>query len=57
VCCQTVAIAVGEVLSLPFFATLVLGAGSHLTLEVAGGCWLAAYCAYLAFNVWALRRR
>jgi len=54
---RTVAIAVGEVLSLPLFAALILGAGSRLTLEVAGGCWLAAYCAYLAFNVWALRRR
>ena len=54
---QTVAIAIGEVLSLPLFAALVVGAGSRLTLEMAGGCWLAAYCAYLAFNVWALRRR
>jgi PST family polysaccharide transporter len=53
---RTVAIAAGEVLSLPLFAALVAGAGSRLTLEVAGGCWLAAYCAYLAFNVWALRR-
>jgi O-antigen/teichoic acid export membrane protein len=53
---RTYALAIGEVLSLPLFAGLVLALGSRLTLELAGACWLVSYCAYLAFNVWALRR-
>jgi len=53
---RTNAIAVGELLSLPLFAVLVVAAGSRLTLELAGGFWLAAYVAYAAFNVWAARR-
>jgi O-antigen/teichoic acid export membrane protein len=53
---RTVALAVGELLSLPLFAALMVALGARLTLELAGACWLAAYCAYLAFNVWALRR-
>jgi O-antigen/teichoic acid export membrane protein len=53
---RTRAIAVGELLSLPLFAALVSAAGSQLTLELAGGFWLAAYVAYAAFNFWAARR-
>ena len=53
---RTRAIAAGELLSLPLFAALVVGAGSSLTLELVGGFWLAAYLAYAAFNVWAARR-
>ena len=53
---RTRAIAIGELLSLPLFALLVVGAGDRLTLELAGGFWLAAYIAYAAFNVWAARR-
>lgn len=53
---RTIALALGELLSLPLFAALLLAAGSALTLELAGVFWLASYCAYLAFNVWALRR-
>lgn len=53
---RTRAIALGELLSLPLFAALVIAAGSHLTLELAGGFWLAAYIAYGAFNLWAARR-
>jgi hypothetical protein len=53
---RTRAIAVGELLSLPLFAALVVSAGSNLTLELAGGFWLAAYVAYGAFNFWAARR-
>jgi polysaccharide transporter, PST family len=53
---RTYALAIGELLSLPLFAALVVALGSRLTLELAGACWLAAYCAYLAFNAWALRR-
>ena len=53
---RTRAIAVGELLSLPLFAALVVAAGSKLTLELAAGFWLAAYIAYAAFNAWAARR-
>jgi len=53
---RTRAIAVGELLSLPLFAILIVAAGSELTLELAGGFWLAAYVAYATFNVWAARR-
>ena len=53
---RTMAITVGEFLSLPLFAALVIAAGGRLTLEMVGGFWLLSYCAYLAFNWWALRR-
>lgn len=53
---RTVALALGEFLSLPLFAALCLAAGHRLTLELAGVFWLGAFCAYLAFNVAALRR-
>jgi PST family polysaccharide transporter len=53
---RTRAIAVGELLSLPLFAALLSAAGSQLTLELAGGFWLAAYVAYAVFNFWAARR-
>jgi O-antigen/teichoic acid export membrane protein len=54
---RTLALTVGEFLSLPLFAALALAAGRRLTLEWAGVFWLLSYCAYLAFNWWALRRR
>jgi O-antigen/teichoic acid export membrane protein len=53
---RTLALAAGELLSLPLFAVLVLLAGKHLTLELAGALWLVAYSAYFVFNLWALRR-
>jgi O-antigen/teichoic acid export membrane protein len=53
---RTRAIAVGEMLSLPLFAVLVVAAGERLSLELACGFWLVAYIAYAAFNVWAARR-
>ena len=53
---RTIALTVGEFLSLPLIAALTLAAGSGLTLELVGLFWLASYCAYLAFNCWALRR-
>jgi O-antigen/teichoic acid export membrane protein len=53
---RTRAIAIGELLSLPLFAVLVVAAGDSLSLELAGGFWLAAYLAYGAFNLWAARR-
>jgi polysaccharide transporter, PST family len=53
---RTRAIAIGELLSLPLFALLLVAAGDRLTLELAGALWLAAYLAYAAFNFWALRR-
>ena len=53
---RTRALAIGEFLSLPLFALLCLSAGRGLTLELMGMFWLVAFCAYLAFNVAALRR-
>jgi O-antigen/teichoic acid export membrane protein len=53
---RTRAISVGELLSLPLFAILVLAAGERLTLEVAGALWLGSYLAYGAFNLWVLRK-
>jgi hypothetical protein len=53
---RTRAIAFGELLSLPLFAALVVGAGDALTLESVGGYWLVAFLAYTAFNSWAVRR-
>lgn len=53
---RTMALTFGELLSLPLFAALALAAGSRLTLELVGVFWLASYCAYLAFNWWAVRR-
>ena len=53
---RTRAIALGELLSLPLFAALVLVAGDALTLESVGVFWLVAFLAYTAFNCWALRR-
>ena len=53
---RTRALAIGELLSLPLFAALVFAAREHLGLERVGAFWLVAYCAYLAFNVAALRR-
>ena len=53
---RTTALTVGEFLSLPLFAVLVLAAGGRLTLEMVGVFWLLSYCAYLAFNWWAVRR-
>lgn len=52
----TRAIAVGELFSLPLFALLVVLAGERLTLELVGAFWLVSFCAYSAFNWWALRR-
>jgi len=54
---RTRALALGEFLSLPLFAFFALAAGRSLTLELAGLFWLVAFCAYLAFNVAALRRQ
>jgi O-antigen/teichoic acid export membrane protein len=53
---RTAAIALGELLSLPLFATLTVAAQDHLTLEMAGAFWLVSYAAYCAFNFWALHR-
>jgi PST family polysaccharide transporter len=53
---RTLAISVGEVLSLPLFAALLALASEGLTLERAGVSWLASYAAFLAFNAWAASR-
>jgi len=53
---RTREIAIGELLSLPFFVVLVYAAGRLLSLELAGAMWLVAYCAYAAYNLRAVRR-
>lgn len=53
---RTRALALGEVLSVPLFAALVFAARDRLSLELVAAFWLLAYCAYLGFNVLALRR-
>jgi PST family polysaccharide transporter len=53
---RTRAIALGELLSLPLFAALVVVAGDTLTLESVGVFWLVAFLAYTAFNSWAVSR-
>ena len=50
---RTVAIAVGELLSLPLFAALVAAWPGALTLERVCAAWLAAFAAYAAFNLCA----
>ncbi|MCB1542476.1 MAG: hypothetical protein KDJ25_17000, partial [Rhodoblastus sp.] len=52
---RTKAVAIGEWLSLPLFATLltVLGVTS---LVAAGACYAATYVVYLAFNAWCVYR-
>jgi PST family polysaccharide transporter len=54
---RTTAITVGEFLSLPLFAALLIALGCRVSLESAGALWLVAYSAYCAFNFWALRRK
>jgi O-antigen/teichoic acid export membrane protein len=53
---RTAPIMVGEFLSLPLFAALLAVFRGVLTLELAGALWLAAYCVYGLFNLWAVRR-
>lgn len=54
---RTSAIVVGELLSLPLFAALLALAGKHLSLELTGLAWLAAFSVYCGFNFWAVMRR
>jgi PST family polysaccharide transporter len=53
---RTPAITIGELLSLPLFAVLLLIFKNHLSLGTAGALWTAAYAAYGAFNFWAVKR-
>lgn len=53
---RTATISIGELFSLPLFAGLLYLAAERLSLELAGALWLAAYAAYLAFNLLAVRR-
>jgi hypothetical protein len=54
---RTVAIAAGELLSLPLFVTLLALWPGTPTLEAAGLAWLIAYAVYAAFNATALALR
>lgn len=51
------AISVGEVLSLPLFAALLITLSARMSLELAGALWVASFLAYCAFNAWAARPR
>jgi len=53
---RTKSIAIGEFLSMPLFAVLLAAYPRPLTLEAAGGLWLASYLGYGLFNLWAVRR-
>jgi PST family polysaccharide transporter len=53
---RTRSLAIGEFLSMPFFAALLAIYPGPLTLEAAGALWLAAYAGYGLFNLWAVRR-
>jgi len=50
------AVTVGEFLSLPLFAMLLLLLPGPLALPVIGLAWVLAYAVYAGFNFWALRR-
>jgi hypothetical protein len=52
----TIAIAAGELLSLPLFALLLAAWPARLTLEAVALAWLIAFAAYAAFNFAALAR-
>ena len=54
---RTRAIAVGEFLSLPLFALLTVLAAADLSLTFTATLWLVSFAAYLAFNLWAARKR
>jgi PST family polysaccharide transporter len=53
---RTPAITIGELLSLPLFAVLLLIFKNDLSLETAGVLWTVSYLAYGAFNFWAVKR-
>jgi PST family polysaccharide transporter len=53
---KTVAITLGEVLSLPLFAALLALFAEGLTLERAGVLWVLSFAVYAAFNLWTVRR-
>lgn len=50
------AVTVGELLSLPLFAALLLLPHGPLSLTMIGMAWMLAYAAYAGFNLWAMRR-
>ena len=53
---RTRAIVVGEVLSLPLFATMLAVDRAHLSLRGIGAAWLLTYVLYAGLNTWLLRR-
>lgn len=50
----TLAIAIGELFSLPLFAGLLFFMNGSLTLELAGALWLGSFAVYCAFNFLAV---
>ena len=55
-CKATRLIAVGELLSLPLFASSLLLLGDSMTLTKIGAMWLATYTIYAGFNAYAVAR-
>jgi PST family polysaccharide transporter len=53
---RTPAITLGELLSLPLFAVLLMIFKNDLSLETVGVLWTVSYLAYCAFNFWAVKR-
>jgi len=53
---RTGPLVVGEFLSMPLFAVLLVAYPRPLSLEAAGALWLTAYLGYGLFNLWAVRR-
>lgn len=53
---RTGSITVGEILSLPLFAGLVVVLSARLTLELVAVLWLLSFAAYGAYNLWAVRK-
>ncbi len=53
---RTREIALGEFLSLPLFAVLLVMPGSGLSLQTVGASWTVSFLVYCGFNFWALRR-
>jgi drug/metabolite transporter (DMT)-like permease len=55
-CKATRLIAVGELLSLPLFASSLLLLGDSMTPTKIGAMWLATYTIYAGFNAYAIAR-
>jgi O-antigen/teichoic acid export membrane protein len=55
-CKATRLISLGELLSLPLFASILLFLGDSMTLTRIGAAWLLTYAIYAGFNAFAVSR-